>query len=205
MRVATAGLVALLWIASAAALARAASEPGPRAVVEDMVTQVLAVLRDVQLSQPQRHRRIEDIAYGVFDFPTMSRLVLARNWKRFSEAQRAEFESQFKKMLANNYRSRFDEYDDEEVELLGERQEPRGDLTVRTRILGGGYEGVNIDYRLRDREGRWRVIDVLIEGISLVSNYRDQFKAVLSQGGGPEDLIQRMREKNAGKAPADEG
>jgi len=188
-------LAALVWIASLTPLAGASN--GPREVIESTVAAVLGVLRDSQLSDAERHQRIETIAYGVFDFPTVSRLVLARNWKRFDEPQRKAFVQEFKFLLAINYRSRFDGYAGEEVELLGDRAEPRGDVTVRTRLTGGENDGINIDYRLREGDGRWLVIDVVVEGISIVSNYRDQFKAVLSGGKGPDDLLEKMREKNA--------
>jgi phospholipid transport system substrate-binding protein len=82
------------------------------------------------------------------------------------------------------------------VEIIGERKEPRGDVVVRTKIVGGEFEGTLVDYRLRNQTGDWRVIDVVIEGISMVSNYRDQFKSIVS-GGGPERLLEKLREKNA--------
>jgi len=188
-------LASLLIVPLAAPMAQAAEEP--RRVIEATVDSVLEVLRAPELPVAERHRRIESIAYGVFDFPTVSRLVLARNWRRFDSEQRAAFIEQFKLMLANNYRSRFDGYSGESVDLLGERAEPRGDVTVRTRLVGGDNDGLNIDYRLRRSDGRWLVIDVVVEGISIVSNYRDQFKAVLSGGNGPDDLLEKMRDKNA--------
>ena len=188
-------LTALLAATAPAPPAGAAQ--GPRDVIQETVDAVLVVLRDDQLPLAERHRRIESIAYGVFDFPTVSRLVLARNWRRFDPDQRQAFIVEFKLMLANNYRSRFDSYSGENVDLLGDRKEPRGDVTVRTRLVGGDNDGINIDYRLRQSDGRWLVIDVLVEGISLVSNYRDQFKAVLSGGNGPDELLEKMRKKNA--------
>ncbi len=171
-------------------------DPEPREVIQATVDEVLAVLRRSDLSSEERRTAIEEIAYARFDFTTMSRLVLGHRWKRFSTPQKQEFLREFKLYLANNYGSRIDRYDQEQVELFDERQEPRGDVTVRTRILGGEFNGVIVDYRLRDRDGTWRVIDVVIEGISLVSNYRDQFKEVLSRGG-PDHLLEQLRKKNA--------
>ena len=142
---------------------------------------------------------IEKIAYARFDFTTMSRLVLARNWKRFSKDQQARFEVEFKTFLAKQYGTRLDSYQQEKVEVLGERAEPRGDVTVRTRIVGGDFEGADVDYRLRGKDGNWLVIDVVIEGISLVSNYRDQFKSVVGSGG-PEALLDELKRKNAAEA-----
>jgi hypothetical protein len=81
--------------------------------------------------------------------------------------------------------------------VVGERQEPRGDVTVLTKVVGGEYDGSLVDYRMRSKNGGpWLVIDVIVEGVSLVSNYRDQFKEVLSNGG-PEELLRRLKEKNA--------
>jgi len=188
-----------------AAVGWAASGPGPREVIAQTVKEVLSVLRSPAMARDERIAAIEGIAHERFDFATMSKLVLARDWKRFSTAQRGEFQRQFKDYLAKSYGERVDRYDQEEVEIIGERQEPRGDVTVQTRIAGGEYAGTTIDYRLRGRTGRWLVIDVIVEGISLVSNFRDQFREVL-RDGGPDHLLARLREKNeAGIVPTRDG
>ena len=189
-------LAALALFGLLAAGAQAAEKAGPRDVIEKTVGDVLVVLKDHELSKVERRTRVQEIAYTRFDFGTMSRLVLARNWNLFSGAQQAEFEREFKTFLARSYGSRLDAYDQQEVQIVGEEPETRGDVTIRTRVLGGDFEGAAIDYRLRDRDGEWRVIDVVIEGISLVANYRDQFKVVLSRGG-PDALLRELREKNA--------
>jgi len=154
------------------------------------------VLRDKSISTQGRIRSIEEIVYGRFDLEVMSRLVLARNWKRFSEEQKAEYVEEFKRYLTNSYGNRIERYDQQTVEIVGEREEPRGDVVVKTKVVGGEFEGALVDYRLRNQTGDWRVIDVVIEGISMVSNYRDQFKSIVSSGG-PELLLEKLREKNA--------
>jgi phospholipid transport system substrate-binding protein len=166
------------------------------------VDQVLAVLGDPKLSHDAQRDRITEIAYERFDFPTMSKLVLARYWKRFDAAQREEFQKEFKSFLARRYGDRIDRYEQESVEITGERAEKRGDVTVATLIKSPKASApIVVDYRMRKREGTWRVIDVKIEGISLVSNYRDQFHEVLSRGG-PEKLLAQLRERNAAGATA---
>lgn len=173
----------------------AAEKETPRAIVELTVEQVLEVLRQ-DLPKDERRARLEKIVYARFDFRTMSRLVLARNWKKFSAEQQQEFMREYKTYLANSYGARLDRYSGEEVEVVGEREEPRGDVTVLTKVVGGEYDGALVDYRLRSKDGPWLVIDVIVEGVSLVSNYRDQFKEVLSNGG-PDHLLEKLREKNA--------
>jgi phospholipid transport system substrate-binding protein len=196
-RTATAILVVVvIGLAAPGVRAATESEAGARAVIAETIEEVLAVLRDESRPTEDRIRSLEQIVYGRFDLYVMSRLVLARNWKRFSEEQKKQYVEEFKKYLTNSYGNRIERYDQQEVEIVGEREEPRGDVVVQTKILGGEFEGALVDYRLRKQESDWRVIDVVIEGISMVSNYRDQFKSIVSSGG-PELLLEKLREKNA--------
>jgi phospholipid transport system substrate-binding protein len=190
-------LVAVVSILAAPGVRAATeSEAAARAVIAETVDEVLAVLRDKSKSTEDRIRSLEQIVYGRFDLYVMSRLVLARNWKRFSEEQKEQYVAEFKQYLTNSYGNRIERYDQQEVEIIGEREEPRGDVVVKTKILGGEFEGALVDYRLRKHDSEWRVIDVVIEGISMVSNYRDQFKSIVSSGG-PELLLEKLKEKNA--------
>ena len=202
MRHARAHATALL-AAAALLVAATATTPGPRDVVARTVGDVLAILKDASLTPQARRDRIVEVAYERFDFPTMSKLVLAKYWKRFDAAQREEFMKEFKDFLAHRYGDRIDRYEQEKVEIVGERSASGGDAVVATKIHRPKAESVAVEYRLRSREGAWRVIDVKIEGISLVSNYRDQFHEVLSHGG-PEKLLAQLRERNAGRG-TDEG
>jgi phospholipid transport system substrate-binding protein len=192
---------------SAAALLGAAllatpglAEDSPDAIVRKTVDRVLEILASKDESEDQRRHRIEEIAYDRFDFATISQLVLARHWSRFSPEQRQEFVEQFKIHLSKNYGTRIMRYDQQRVAIVGQRVEPRGDVTVGTRIEGGSADGVEVDYRLRrldqEKDGPWMVIDVIIEGVSLVSNYRSQFSEILGRGS-PDDLLRQLREKNA--------
>ena len=176
----------------------AAAEPTAeaRAVMDETVAGVLGALADDALSIDEKRASIEAIALDRFDFETMAKLVLKRDWKKFSPEQQAEFVVAFRSYLAASYGSRITRYNQEAVDMTGEKLEKRGDVTVRTAIAGGDADGAEIDYRLRNREGQWRIIDVIIEGISLVSNFRSQFSDVLQQGG-PEELLTRLQEKNA--------
>ncbi len=193
-----AAAVAIALVATVIASGGTAAQEGPKVVVRSTVDEVIAVLRDGSLSTEQRKSKIETIAYARFDMRTMSKLVLARNWKKFSETQQNAYVEEFKEYLANYYGGRINQYSQEEVEILGERVESRGDVTVQTRIVGGQYENATVDYRMRQSKssGEWLVIDVIVEGISLVSNYRDQFREVLSRGG-PDHLLSQLREKNS--------
>ena len=123
--------VGLLGFASPQA-SEAAAQSAPRAVVQQTIDAVLVVVNEKGLTTEQKRSRIENIAYQRFDFPTLSRLVLARNWARFSKPQQAQFMEEFKRYLAVNYGNRIERYDQQKVDIVGERQEPRGDVTSTT-------------------------------------------------------------------------
>jgi len=196
-------LVAFLTGGAALAATATATPPdSAKALIEKTVVQVLGVLRDQSRSAAQRRLELEKIAHSRFDFRTMARLVLARDWKRLDAANRDEFVDQFTTYLANDYGSRIDRYQQQDVQVMGEQPKPRGDVEVRTKIVGGESNGAIVDYRMRKgNDGTWRIIDVVIEGISLVANFRDQFREVIARGG-PEALLQKLKEKNAAAAAA---
>jgi len=172
----------------------------PTELVSVTVADVIAILQDAALSSSERRERIERLAFEVFDFETMSKLVLARNWKKFDEAQRREFVEQFKLYLSRNYGSRLDRYQQTDVRIIGARIEPRDDVTVLSEVVGGGFDGIELNYRLRSRKGEWKVIDVVIEGVSMLANFRSQFRDVMSKKG-PDALLKQMRAKNAEPVP----
>ena len=174
-----------------------AAEQSPSQVVDGLANRVIPILQDKSLSSDQKRAHIEQIAYEAMDFDTLSKLVLARNWSKFSPAQQQEFVAEFKRHLSVTYGRNVDNYKNEKVKILNEREEGRGDVTVQTKILrGGGSDDVIVDYRLRQRGGEWKIIDVIVEGVSLVSNFRSQFQDIVAQGG-PDRLLVLIKEKNA--------
>jgi phospholipid transport system substrate-binding protein len=196
IRLVSAGLLLACALAVAATGARA-DDQTPSQVVDGLANRVVPILRNKSLSGDQKREQIEQIAYEAMDFDTLSKLVLARNWSKFSPAQQSEFVDLFKKHLSITYGRNVDNYKNERVQILSERKEGYGDVTVLTKILrGGGDADVLVDYRLRQRDGRWKIIDVIVEGVSLVSNFRSQFQEIVANGG-PDHLIALLKEKNA--------
>ena len=167
----------------------------PSDVIDTVSSQVLAVLRDRSVETSIRRTKVEEIIYRYVDFETLSRLVMARNWRKLTDEQKSEFMTEFKKHLSYTYGDNIDNYRNESVAILSEREEKRGDVTVRSKIVRGGGEDVLVDYRLRKREEKWRIIDVVIEGVSLVANFRSQFQEIMSSGG-IDRLLKLLREKN---------
>src|SRR5262249_29684349 len=145
---------------------------------------VIGVLQQKSLSADQKRSKIEDLAKSYIDFDTMSRLVLARNWASLTDDQKKQFTEEFREHLAVTYGKNVESYNNEKVQIAGDRDEGRGDWTVQTKILRpAGGSDILVDYRLRQANGTWKVIDMVIERVSLVSNFRSQFQDIMSNGG----------------------
>ena len=189
-------LIALIAL-GAPALAADSELPktSAREVAERTIEQVLLVLNEKGASEESRRDRIAAIAYEHFDFDLMSRRVISRPWKKFTKEERAEFISQFKILLARSYGRRLGRYEGVQLDVIGETPGQRGQVVVKSQIVGGQFDGARIDYQSHPKDGEWLVIDVIIEGVSLVANFRAQFKPILSRGGAPE-LLARLKEKN---------
>jgi len=169
---------------------------GPTAVVQETADAVVAVLADKSLTVEQRRHKVEEIVYAHFDFETLSRLVLARNWKDLTPEQQKTFVEEFKRHLSVTYGKNVETYNNEKAVVTGDRAEARDDWTVKTKVIRPNAEDILMDYRLRKEGTEWRVIDVTIEGVSLVANFRAQFQEIISRDGAAK-LIDLLHEKNA--------
>jgi len=188
---------ALLLFAATITLGLPVHAESPREYVQATADEVLAVLKDPNLDSDAKIAKIETIAYARFDFDTIARLVLARNWRKMTPEQQQTFIREFKKHLSVTYGKNVDSYANETIEITGDREEPRGDWTVQTKIVrGSAAEDILVDYRLRLRENQWRVIDVVVERISLVSNFRSQLQEIISHDG-IDAMLAMLAEKNA--------
>ena len=181
---------------AAAAPAAAQSTPAPEATayIEQTVDEVVAILADKATPLDARLRKIEAVAERRFDFPRMSKLVLGRNRKKLSDEQQSQFTVEFMRHLSVTYGRQIEKYTDEKVEILSSRRDKKG-ATVKTKLVGGAVDGILVDYRLRESDGQWRIIDVIPEGVSLIQNFRAQIQEIVSAEGA-DRLIQILREKN---------
>jgi phospholipid transport system substrate-binding protein len=196
--------LALLMLAgpSGARADGGAAAAAAKASLQQAVDETLAILNDKSLERDARLHKLEGIALDHFDFPKMTQLVLGKNRSQLSEAQQTEFTEEFREHLSLTYGKQFDKYtSNEKIEIGDGRLEGNKDVTIRMRISGGSApaDGVRIDYRMRSDGGKWLVIDVLPEGVSMVQNFRSQVQEIVTQKGVGQ-LIQTLHEKNAARA-----
>ena len=129
-----------------------------RSTLSDTVDEVLGVLRDAD-GTDAKLVRLEAITDRRFDFPRMTKLVLGRNRKKLSEEQQVEFQHEFKRHLTITYGNRIEGFAGEQIEIGEARLERNGDVTVKTKLVGGAADGLLVDYRMRESEGSWGIID----------------------------------------------
>lgn len=169
----------------------------PTNQVKQTVDAVLEVLRNKELKKPdkteQRRAAIRKIVGGRFDFEEMAKRSLAQHWKKRTAEEQKEFVPLYSDLLENTYIKKIERYEDEKIVYVGEKIEGTY-ASVKTNIVTTKEVEIPIEYRLLKEGNQWRAYDVVIEGVSLVNNYRNQFNSIL-RSGTYEDLVKRMRNK----------
>lgn len=183
--------------------AAGAAAVSPTDHVRRTVEEVVSILREPDLDREQRWTRIGGVISRAFDFQTMSQSVLATGWRRASAAERERFVEFFSQYLEEIYRTKIEGYTDQEIRYTGERVD--GDRASVDTLIVAGQTEIPVTYRLRLDQGNWYAYDVVIEGVSLVNNYRSTFAAIeRTEGmqGVLQDLQERIaRQRAAGKLP----
>lgn len=186
-------LMATLWVLSAI--------PGyagaPTDSMKSTIDEVLRIVRENELKQPnradERRRMLERVVEARFDYQEMSRRALGAPWNTLSDQEKQEFVGLFRTLLTNSYADKIETYSGEGVQYLNERTEKEY-AEVRTKVQSGKTE-IPLDYRLINKANDWRVYDVVVDGISLVNNYRGQFNKII-KSSSYADLVEQLRKKS---------
>ena len=169
----------------------------PLDTIEANVKEVLDVLRNPALqgeaNKKVKEEKIESIANQMFDYVALSRLTLGRSWRDFNKEQQKEFISLFRTILKKAYMDKILSYTNEQVVFDRDIMLSENKAEVQTRVITKSAE-IPIDYRVYLKDGEWKVYDVIVEGISLVQNYRTQFREILANNP-PEEVLKILREK----------
>lgn len=165
--------------------------------VKQTVDQVVSIVADANLKKPQnegkRRAALKSAIGRIFDYGEMAKRSLGVHWKKRSSAEQKEFVGLFATLLENSYANKIESYQNEKI--LYDKENLDGEYAeVKSRIVTAKRDEYTLDYRLLKEGGRWVVYDVVIEGVSLVSNYRNQFnKIILNQGYG--ELVKKLKTK----------
>lgn len=165
--------------------------------VKRTIDQVLHILQDKEMKKPdrtdERRKLIEKTIGDRFGWEEMAKRTLGTQWAKMNEKQRQEFVDLFRTLLTNTYIGRIETYSGEQIQYINERLQD-GFAEVRTKVSSGKTE-FPMDYRLLNKSGVWHVYDIVLDGVSLVANYRGQFNKIL-HASGYDDLVEKLRTKS---------
>lgn len=188
----------IVWAALLGFVAAPAMAATARQTVEQQVRKILSRLQDPVFkgqAREEKIRQIQEIINQVFDYTELSKRTLGKDWKSFSAAQQTEFTARFGKLLEKVYADRILAYTSEKIEFGNEVDLREGQVEIKSAIITADNRQIPLDYRLILKDGEWRVYDLVIEGISLVQNYRSQFREILAKQT-PEEVIRFLKEKS---------
>jgi phospholipid transport system substrate-binding protein len=169
----------------------------PTDQLKAQIDRAVKILDDPELKKEgkQRERRgaVRQVANDIFDFSETAKRSLARHWAPRTQAERDEFVALFTDLLERSYISKIELYGGEKIRFVGEAVDSDG-AVVRTRLVTKQGTEIPIDYRMLARGDKWLVYDVLIEGVSMISNYRTQFNKIITTSSYQE-LVKKMKSK----------
>lgn len=182
-----------------------ASEEAPDVLVKRLSQEVIEVIKSDPLVQAgdraRVHQVVEDKLLPHFDFMRMSALAMGKNWRAASPDQKQRIEVEFRTLLVHTYSGALTQYRDEVLQYKPLRAKPNAtEVIVRTLVMKPGRTPIQIDYSMaKTAQGGWKAYDVIVGGVSLVTNYREEFNAQI-QSNGIEGLITTLTKKNKGEA-----
>lgn len=187
--------VAMLLV-SDVALAAMAPDQLVKKTADDVI-EVIKSDKDIQAGNQQKIFSLaEEKILPNFDFEKVSRLVLGKNWTNATPEQKTAFQAEFKVLLLRTYANALSKYKNQVIEYKPFRMEPNADTaSVKTAIQQPGGEPIEVDYTLGKKVDEWKVFDIVIEGVSLVTNYRSQFAQEIRQNG-LDSLTKKLADKN---------
>ncbi|MBI3077982.1 MAG: ABC transporter substrate-binding protein [Deltaproteobacteria bacterium] len=195
-----AGLAAGLLVAIALGPAQLATAGEPTDQLRETVDKVLQILRDPapkgEAKAQERRARLKTVLKARLDFTEMARRALAVHWARRSAQERKEFVELFTDLLDHAYTSRLEGYTEEKILYTAEKVEENF-AEVQTKVVTKRGTQIPIEYRAKKADSQWLVYDVVIEGVSLVNNYRTQFNKIIRNQGYTE-LVRKMEAKLKG-------
>jgi len=180
-------------------LAREGWAGPPTELLRSQIDRVVRTLDEPELKKEgkvrERRAAVRRIAEDIFDFTETAKRSLGRHWQPRTSAERREFVDLFANLLERSYLSKIELYNGEKIAYLGDSIDGDG-ATVRTKIVTRQGTEVPVDYKMYRQGDRWLVYDVVIEGVSLIANYRTQFNKII-QTSSYQELVRKMKTKQA--------
>ena len=197
--VVAAAVAAMLALGTAwSSTARANEADVVAGFVRELSEQAIAVISADELSDAERTGELRRLLTSSFEVDPIGRFVLGRHWRHATEAERAEYSQLFEDFIVATYASRLARFASETMTVEGARLERENSAVVDSIVARGGSERIALNWHLRRINGDWRVVDLVIEGISMAVTQRSEFASVIRGNGGRIDgLLSAMRQRTA--------
>lgn len=174
-----------LFVSSAAPAVAAAGDDAA-AYVQNIGTQAVGVISNKALGKEQKKQKLEAVFSGSVDFQWVGRFVMGRYWKQATDAQKTRYLSEYEKFLLLNYTSRFANFSDGSFKVTASRDDGDGEYTVSTQMQTAEVadgEPIFVDYRIHKVDKSFKIFDVIVEGVSLLTTQRTEFSSVINNKG----------------------
>ncbi len=182
----------------------------PSSFVQGLGDQVLSLLDRQKTAGEDASSCFHKLLVADFDIPTIGRFVMGSAWRAATPAEQEAYMALFENLVVDVYNDRFQDYSGETFEVIGEMPENAKDTRVRSRIVRPGRAAVNVEWRVRGKDGGFRIVDVSVEGVSMTLTQRSEFSSILDRNGGRvQALVDRLAEdrekRDAAQAEARKG
>lgn len=169
----------------------------PTDEVKKAVDEVVRIVadREMKKNEVKRRQALKKSISTIFDYSEMAKRSLGKHWNARSAAEKKQFSELFATLLENSYASKIESYNNEKIVYIKEYMDDDEHAVVKSKVVTAARDEFTLDYHLFKQEGKWMVYDVVIEGVSLVSNYRSQFNKIIT-ANGYDKLVKKLQSKN---------
>ena len=147
------------------------------------------------INEADKTERFRNLFNEGFDIPAIGRFVLTRNWRRANDTEKQEFVGLFEDVIVYTWSRRFSEYDGQTIDVRGTTPDGETGTLVDSAIVDSNGQSVSVQWRLRQREEGLRIVDVIVEGVSMAITYRQEYASVIRQRGGLNGLLALLRQQ----------
>ncbi len=177
------------------AMAEQKTEKNARVLVENLGQEAVALLSNKELSTDAKRDGFDKLVSRDFDMKLIGRFVLGKHWRKASAEQKTEYQNLFKQYIITTYQKRIGEYSGENLKIVKARPLNKKEILVNSQIIRPSGPAIKLDWRVRtSKNGDQKIIDIVVENVSMALTHRDEFSSVISKNGGNVDgLIETLR------------
>lgn len=166
------------------------------AFIQSLVDEGISFLTSTNLDEAKRKEAFEKLLSTKFDLKTIARFSLGKYWRQTPEKQKNEYIKLFESMIIDVYSNRFSDYDGQELNVKDARPEGKYDYIVHSMLIPAEGPQIRVDWRVRTKNGQTKVIDIIVEGVSMALTQRSDFASVIQRGGGDVSvLLEHLRNR----------